>query len=254
MLNTRSASGASLPESANGGQIDQRVVYRLLIYEGRSNINRPLSVATSEWERLGNNCATVWWGVGTLLTSPSDSSFSTVESKMGEREVLMTIAQRVVIKFLTNENGPNEIWRRLRAQYGKSTLSKTQVKFWHKEFRGGRDAVQNTSHQRRPRTSTTPENIAVVRDLIEGNCRLTVVEICQELGISYGSVQSIIKTELQFQKILAQWVPRLLSDQQESRNRRKIGPVVLDCPTTPAVQPVPLPFATTTCLGPLRRR
>ena len=103
-----------------------------------------------------------------------------------------------------------------------------------------------TRHQWRPRTSTTPANIAVVRDLIEGNRRLTVVEICQELGISYGSVQSIIKTELQFQKVLARWVPRLLSDQQESRNRRKIGPVVLDCPTTPAVQPGPLPFATTT--------
>jgi hypothetical protein len=31
-INTRSASGASLPESANGGQIDCRVVYCLLIY------------------------------------------------------------------------------------------------------------------------------------------------------------------------------------------------------------------------------
>jgi hypothetical protein len=31
-FNTRSASGASLPESANSGQIDRRVVYCLLIY------------------------------------------------------------------------------------------------------------------------------------------------------------------------------------------------------------------------------
>jgi len=31
-INTRSASDASLPESANGGQIDRRVVYCLLIY------------------------------------------------------------------------------------------------------------------------------------------------------------------------------------------------------------------------------
>ena len=69
---------------------------------------------------------------------------SLVEIKISEREVPVTIAQRVVIKFLTNENiGPNEIWRRLRAKYGESTLSKTQVKFWHKEFRGGRDAFKN---------------------------------------------------------------------------------------------------------------
>jgi len=99
-----------------------------------------------------------------------------VEFKMSEREVPITIAQRVVIKFLTNENvGPDEIWRRLRPQYGESTLSKTQMKFCHKEFRGGRDAVQNTSHQRCPKTNTTPENIAAVRDLIEGDRRLTVV-------------------------------------------------------------------------------
>jgi len=134
---------------------------------------------------------------------------------MSEREVLITIAQRVVIKFLTNENvGPNEIWRRLRAQYGESTLSKTQVKFWHKEFRRGRDAVQNTSHQRRPRTSITPGNIAAVRDVIEGDGRLTVVEICQELGtrINYGSVESIIKNELLFRKMLARWVPTTMPD------------------------------------------
>ena len=75
--------------------------------------------------------------------------------------------------------------------------------------------MQNTSHQRRPRTSTTPEDIAAVRGLIEGDRRLSMVEICQELGISYGSVESIIKNELQFRKISARWVPRLSSDQQK---------------------------------------
>jgi hypothetical protein len=39
--------------------------------------------------------------------------------------------------------------------------------------------------------------------IIEGDRRPTVVEICVELGISYVSVQSIIKNELQFRKISA---------------------------------------------------
>ena len=148
---------------------------------------------------------------------PSGPLRASNATDLSEREVPITTAQRVVIKFLTNENvGPNEIWRRLRAQYGESTLPKTQVKFWHKEFRGGRDAVKNTSHQRRPRTSTTPENIAAVRDLIEGDRRLTVVEICQELGISYVSVEPILKKELQFRKISTRCVPKQLSDQQKT--------------------------------------
>jgi hypothetical protein len=48
--------------------------------------------------------------------------------------------------------------------------------------------------------ASPPENIAAVRDLIEGDCWLTVVEICQDIGthISYGSMQSIIKNKLVF--------------------------------------------------------
>ena len=46
-----------------------------------------------------------------------------VEFKMSKREVPVTIAQHVVMKFLTNKNvGPNEIWRRSRAQYGELGL------------------------------------------------------------------------------------------------------------------------------------
>lgn len=54
------------------------------IYEGWSNINRALSVATNEWAQLGN--AAVWWGVGTLLASPSDLPFSYVCWIEDERE------------------------------------------------------------------------------------------------------------------------------------------------------------------------
>jgi len=62
--------------------------------------------------------------------------------------------------------------------------------------------------------ASPPEDIASVRDLIEGDHQLTAVEICQELGtrISYGSVQSIIKNELLFRKILARWVPMRMPD------------------------------------------
>ena len=44
LLNTRSASGASLPESANGGQIDRRVLYRLLIYIKLSREGKYLNI------------------------------------------------------------------------------------------------------------------------------------------------------------------------------------------------------------------
>jgi hypothetical protein len=46
-VNTRSANGASLPESANSGQIDRRVVYCLLIYIMLSGEGKYLKIIIS---------------------------------------------------------------------------------------------------------------------------------------------------------------------------------------------------------------
>ena len=141
--------------------------------------------------------------MGTLLTSPSDSSSPRlVEFKMSERDVPITIAQRVVIKFQTNENvGPNEIWRRLRAQYGESTLSKTQVKFWHKEFHGGTDAVQNTSH-RRPRTSITQRISQRFKTLLKAIVGLLWLKFVRSLVrvSAMGACSPSTKTSCYFEK------------------------------------------------------
>lgn len=41
-----------------------------------------------------------------------------------------------------------EILRRLQEQFGDNTLSRTRVFVWHKEFSGGREKVENESHDR----------------------------------------------------------------------------------------------------------
>jgi hypothetical protein len=47
---------------------------------------------------------------------------------MSEQVVPSAVAQRIVVKFLTNENvKPAEILMRLRAQFGDETLSRTQM-------------------------------------------------------------------------------------------------------------------------------
>jgi hypothetical protein len=76
---------------------------------------------------------------------------------------------------------------------------------WRKKCRA-KQVVNDAQGQASPQ-----ENIAAVRELIEGDFWLTVVEICQDIGtcISYGSVESIIKNELLFRKISARWVPQI---------------------------------------------
>ena len=57
------------------------------------------------------------------------------------------------------------------------------------KFVEGHERVENESHDR---TSITGNNIRRVRQLLEGDRHLTVMEIANEVGISYGSTFSII--------------------------------------------------------------
>ncbi|KAJ8977507.1 hypothetical protein NQ317_017125 [Molorchus minor] len=104
---------------------------------------------------------------------------------MTERKVPSSVAQRIIIKFLNNEGlvKPSEIFTRLKAQFGDATLSQNRLYTWVREFRDGRERVENESHDRRPQTSlTNNDNICAVRKRIEGDRRLTIEQISSELG------------------------------------------------------------------------
>ena len=55
-----------------------------------------------------------------------------------------------------------------------------------------------------------------VRDLVYSDRRIQVEEIAQALGISYGSVSTILHDRLGMRKlhVIARWVPKSLSDEQ----------------------------------------
>ena len=53
-----------------------------------------------------------------------------------------------------------------------------------------------------------------VRDLVYSDRRIQVEEIAQALGISHGSVSTILHDRLGMRKLTACWVPKSLSDEQ----------------------------------------
>ena len=53
-----------------------------------------------------------------------------------------------------------------------------------------------------------------VRDLVYSGRRIHVEEIAQTLGISHGSVSTILHDHLGMRKLTARWVPKSLSDEQ----------------------------------------
>jgi hypothetical protein len=106
---------------------------------------------------------------------------------------------------------------RLQTQFEDECLSQPRVFSWAKSFREGRDHVENEPHARRPRTSVNPDNVLKIGELIRANCRISVLELLQEVGISVGSVEEILHNELKVSKVSTWWFPRLLSPEHKER-------------------------------------
>lgn len=59
-----------------------------------------------------------------------------------------------------------------------------------------------------------------IRDQISEDPNVTIREVSDTNGISYGSVQTIVKKELGLKKLCARWIPLLLADEQKRERVR----------------------------------
>jgi len=79
----------------------------------------------------------------------------------------------------------------------------------------------------RPSTSTDDVHIDAVHDLILQNGRLTLREIAEDIGISFGSCQAILTEKRNMHRVAAKFVPRALTEDQKA-NRVNISQELLD--------------------------
>ena len=80
--------------------------------------------------------------------------------------------------------------------YGSSAPSYAQVKFWVGEFKRSRTSLEDEARSGRPLDSTDEEMCKKVRDLVYSDRQIQVEEIAQALGISHGSVSTILHDRL----------------------------------------------------------
>ena len=88
-------------------------------------------------------------------------------------------------------------------------MSKTQVQLWFNRFKKGREDVNDDGLPGCPRTSTTDENIEAVKKIILDNRRITIREVADDVGISFGSYQ-VIFTDVLGLGTAAKIVPKML--------------------------------------------
>ncbi|KAG5316476.1 GVQW3 protein, partial [Acromyrmex insinuator] len=135
------------------------------------------------------------------------------------------LKQRAVIEFLVAEGcEPKEIHARLKNVYGDETIDISNVRRWvvnAKKVNSGSLKISDLSSRSdlsgRPKTAVTDGNVQKIDDLIHENRRITQHKIARIVGISKERVNHIISNELEYRKICARWVPRMLTDEMKKK-------------------------------------
>ena len=128
----------------------------------------------------------------------------------------MTIEQRIInIKFCVKlGKTTTETLKMLRDVYRNSSMSRTKVFEWHKQFVEGREDVEDDLKSGRPCTSTTDTNIEKVRQLVSSDRHLTIHVIANEIGMDKKTIRTILANTLGMRKVCTKTVQRLLTEEK----------------------------------------
>ena len=99
-------------------------------------------------------------------------------------------------------------------------MSRTQVKLWYNRFK------EVDVRPGRPSTLTTDENIEAVKKMILDIRRITIREIPDDVGISFGSCHAIFTDVLRIKHAAAKIIPKSLNFEQK-QYRMEIAQEVL---------------------------
>ena len=91
---------------------------------------------------------------------------------------------RANIKFLTKlQWKPTEVIKALQNVCEDSSPSRAVAYRWIRKFKDGRDDLEDDIKEGRPSTSRYAQNTDLVRNIVEKDRRITVIEIANEIGI-----------------------------------------------------------------------
>ncbi len=132
--------------------------------------------------------------------------------------VTVQLQQRVIINFCVKLKWTFvQIWTALFAVFGRATLSDSRIYFWIKEFNGGRTRIADIQHASKKRSGRCRANIRKVEDQIAKDRHATIWGIVLQTGIPFGTVNRILRKDLNLVKRCAKFVPCVLNERQLQR-------------------------------------
>ena len=96
-------------------------------------------------------------------------------------------------------------------------MDRSQTFQWISRFKAGRTSIDDDERSGLPVSSSTPEMIERVRQIIREG-RRTIDEVSMLVGISYGTYHKMLTEDLKMRHVASKFMPRLLSvDQKQQR-------------------------------------
>jgi hypothetical protein len=139
------------------------------------------------------------------------------------------VKQRYCIKFCQKlGDSKEETLQKIQQAFGDDAMGATQIKEWFNSFEEGCTLPDSDHRSRRPSTSRNANVIENVCSLILEDRCLTIRETADDVGISTGSAHSTVTVDLHMCKVVAKFVPKLLSQEQQQL-RLEVARDMLEC-------------------------
>jgi hypothetical protein len=90
--------------------------------------------------------------------------------------------------------------------YGDNVLKKTAVCDWYSRFNSGQELLEDEPCSGRPSTSAIAVPVSELQELVYGNWQIAIGEVAYEMGITYGSAQTVLMEELRTRRVCATFV------------------------------------------------
>jgi len=108
-----------------------------------------------------------------------------------------------------------ELWK---TAFGEQAMGRSQTFQWFARFKAGRTSTDDDERSGRPVSSSMPEMIERVRQIIREDRRRNIDDISMLVGISHGTCHKILTEDLKMRRVALKFVPRLLNvDQKQQR-------------------------------------
>jgi hypothetical protein len=108
-----------------------------------------------------------------------------------------------------------ETIRKIQQAFSDDAMGAPQVKDWFNRFKDGHTLADSDQSSGRPSSSWNANVVENLCSLILEDHRLTVRKIADEVGISTGSAHSVLTEDLHMCRVVAKFVPKLLSQEQQ---------------------------------------